>query len=684
MLASVLAAAQDSSGEFTIVALPDTQHYSELYPQIFNAQTQWIADNAQGLNIKLVLGLGDIVQGGGETYQWQNADAAMRTLDGKVPYMSVIGNHDYDRNNPIGRTDYAKNYNNYFGPARYAGQSWYKGNFPQGSNENFYGIHTINGKQYLVVALEVYPRDSALAWASSIVAAHSDKDVIVITHSYTSFDNTRVGRCDPNNAESMGIGADNDGEDMWRNFVSKHKNIVLVLSGHIKAGDGTGRRADLGVNGNLVNQILSDYQNHPLGGGGFLRIMRFKPLLNQIEVKTYSPYLNEYKTDGNNQFTIPYKYTGGPPTTSIKGSVRNASNCATISGATVSHSAASTTSDSSGLFTLPASAPNSYTLTARRTGYLEGKQTVAVHDGTSSTAELFLATAGKVSGYVRETSGAAVPGTTVTLTGGVIENTKSLTTDASGFYASSWIAVGDYKVKAAAPGFVDALSAVRIDSGITSTLNITLSPDGQTEPPPPGCEPASPAPSMTICTPANGATVASPVRVTAAAVSTAPITHFKIYVDYKAPEVFKADDVSTIDTSIPLASGSHTLIVRAWDTTGNSVDSSVVVNVGSSSPPPPSPGCAPPASGVTVCTPANGATVGTPFRVQAAAASPDAPITHMKIYVDSKSPAAFEADVSKIDTSLSLSAGTHSLLVQAWDARGTVFKSSPLTVNVTP
>jgi len=88
------------SDEFTIVALPDTQFYSSLNPQIFAAQTQWIANHVQDQNIQLVVGLGDIVDGGGDLTQWQNADAAVRLLNGKVPYMMAIGNHDYDQNNP--------------------------------------------------------------------------------------------------------------------------------------------------------------------------------------------------------------------------------------------------------------------------------------------------------------------------------------------------------------------------------------------------------------------------------------------------------------------------------------------------------------------------------------------------------------------------------------------------------
>src|SRR5262245_45807458 len=47
MRAQVAAPAPTPVDEFTIVALPDTQFYSSLNPQIFAAQTQWIANHVQ-------------------------------------------------------------------------------------------------------------------------------------------------------------------------------------------------------------------------------------------------------------------------------------------------------------------------------------------------------------------------------------------------------------------------------------------------------------------------------------------------------------------------------------------------------------------------------------------------------------------------------------------------------------
>src|SRR5688572_28840252 len=42
-------------GAFTIVALPDTQHYSEKFPATYTAQTRWIVEQQRARNIACVL-----------------------------------------------------------------------------------------------------------------------------------------------------------------------------------------------------------------------------------------------------------------------------------------------------------------------------------------------------------------------------------------------------------------------------------------------------------------------------------------------------------------------------------------------------------------------------------------------------------------------------------------------------
>ncbi len=350
--------------EFTIVALPDTQYYSRDFPAIFQSQTQWIADHLQDQNIKLVLGLGDIVDDGADPVQWQNANSAVSTLDGRVPYLMAIGNHDYASAKPAARTAGAQGFNQFFGPGRYAGASWYRGNY-QGSNENFYGVVNINGKDFLILVLEYAPRDVALAWADGILKANQDKEAIIVTHSFTFTDNTRMSRCDANSAASFGVGQDNDGEDMWWKLVRNYANVRMVLSGHVNTQDGTGHRVDLGANGNLVNQMLSDYQSDPQGGGGYLRVLRISLSQNRVSVMTYSPYSDSFMTDDHNQFTVPYLASGSNSTPgTISGKVTNVTTCQPVAGASISFSGGSTVSAADGTFSMPAPAMQSMQISA--------------------------------------------------------------------------------------------------------------------------------------------------------------------------------------------------------------------------------------------------------------------------------------------------------------------------------
>ncbi|HZQ51577.1 MAG TPA: carboxypeptidase regulatory-like domain-containing protein [Bryobacteraceae bacterium] len=485
-LAVLVPSARSQSGNFTIVALPDTQYYSESYPDTFTAQTQWIVSNAAALNVQMVLGLGDVVNTATNVTEFQNADRSIKLLDSaNIPYLLAVGNHDYsDSGSASGRTSELTNFNTYFGPSRYQNYSWYKGQYPAGSNENFYGVLTINGKTYLFLMLELFPRDSALAWANSVLAAYPTAEVIVVTHAYVYTDNTLVSRCDNLNAQAYNVGADNNGDNLWTKFVSQHPNISLVLSGHFTAGGGYGasRRADLGINGNLVNQILSDYQEmQPGGGNGYLRILQFNPSANggagTITVSTYSPTLNNNLTDLNNQFTVPWHSTGANPTGTgtVSGIVKDVSSCNAVSGATASTTGASQSSNASGNFTLSVPTPQQYTVDVQASGYFPTSQTVNAWTGYPELSKYFISTTqpGSISGTVKDSSGTPIPGVTISYSDG------STTTDSNGNYSFSNVLPGTYTVTASANGFqTSSAQNVSVAAGGAATVNFTFTAAG--------------------------------------------------------------------------------------------------------------------------------------------------------------------------------------------------------------
>ena len=84
-----------AQGDYSMVALPDTQFLSEKYPDIYKKLTQWIVDHEQTYNIQAVMHMGDMVNSGNST-QWSNCADVMYLLDksDSIDWMPMRGNHD--------------------------------------------------------------------------------------------------------------------------------------------------------------------------------------------------------------------------------------------------------------------------------------------------------------------------------------------------------------------------------------------------------------------------------------------------------------------------------------------------------------------------------------------------------------------------------------------------------------
>jgi hypothetical protein len=116
-------------------------------------------------------------------------------------------------------------------------------------------------------------------------------------------DNTRVREGDLNGPQAYGLSDDNDCEELWTKFVRHNESIFMVVNGHFH---GIGQLTEANAAAKPVPQMLSNYQETAKGGYGYLRTMKFRPSMNQIEVRTFSPFLNQFLTDSGNQFTLPY------------------------------------------------------------------------------------------------------------------------------------------------------------------------------------------------------------------------------------------------------------------------------------------------------------------------------------------------------------------------------------------
>lgn len=292
-----------------IVLVPDTQTYAEKYPEILDAQADWIVKERK--HIDFVIQQGDLTQNN-NIPEWALVKKAFEKIDGKVPYILGVGNHDMGSG--AGKFADVRNtalFNRFFPLSHFSERKEFGAAFEANKSENAYFLLEANKRKWLILTLEFGPRNSVLEWANSIVKKYPERVVILNTHCYMYSDNTRQGEGDNWRPQAYGIGKDtgenavNDGEQIWDKLVKVNPNIRFVFSGHV-LNTGVGTLISTNDSGKPVYQMLANYQQgvkgSVRGGNGFLRILDIDHRKKKTTVKTYSPFTNTFMTDAAHQF----------------------------------------------------------------------------------------------------------------------------------------------------------------------------------------------------------------------------------------------------------------------------------------------------------------------------------------------------------------------------------------------
>jgi len=303
----------NSDDFFSIILLPDTQHYTSSYPEMIYKQMDWIVENKNALNIQYVIHLGDITNNNKE-YAWEVADKSFKILENKgIPYSIVYGDNDMknpDKNyyDGIRHTEYL---HKYFPVSRFEKQgSWWSGGFYDPSViDNYYCLFNYKDYKFLIMNLELAPRSSVLKWADTIIAQNSSRKVILVTHDYLDRNGNHL-----NDLKSFGLNRrdkedklkGNNADAVFKKLVLKNPNVILVLCGHkegefqkevkIKKTEDSGKSRK-------VFEILSDFQDEKLkgtdekSGKGLLRVLKFYPEKNEIGITTISALTGKAKDE---------------------------------------------------------------------------------------------------------------------------------------------------------------------------------------------------------------------------------------------------------------------------------------------------------------------------------------------------------------------------------------------------
>jgi hypothetical protein len=166
---------------------------------------------------------------------------------------------------------------------------------------------------------------------------------------------------------------------------------------------------------------------------------------------------------------------------------------------------------------------------------------------------------------------------------------------------------------------------------------------------------------VNVASPLNGSSVTSPVHFVANATSGCSINALRIYVDNQAMYTVNA---ASLDTSLNLSTGTHSVVLQAWDSSGAVAKAAMSINV--------SPACRSSAS-VSIAAPTAGYTLPSPLNLAATATS-GCKITKTSVMVDGTQMSS--TATSSVSMPLTLATGNHNVMVQTWDETGATASSS--------
>lgn len=294
------------------VILPDTQTCMEECPEVMESQMDWIVENAD--SIDAVLQVGDLTQ---ENYpaEWYLAHKFYERIHASgVPLSMALGNHDIGSRafkcSDVYNTD---NANRFFPLQEMEQRSYWGDNLYEGRIDAHYISVKAGGRDWKIISLPFGPSDKELEWAGKVADEHPESYIVLNTHAYLYCDSTLIDGEDEWRPTLYGYANDsirgraNNGDGVWKKFVSRHRNVIAVFCGHVLHG-GLGTRVATGKDGNKVYEMMANFQRwvtgSKMGGEGYLRIVEFDFDSGRIDVKTYSTWNKAYHPSPAQNFSF--------------------------------------------------------------------------------------------------------------------------------------------------------------------------------------------------------------------------------------------------------------------------------------------------------------------------------------------------------------------------------------------
>lgn len=259
--------------KFSIIWLADTQTIAyHQHNDVFQAMGEWIMENEKPLNIRYIVQTGDLVDNGFQQKQWDSFNILLDPFYGKIPYLTVAGNHDLG----VKKQDYTAFLSKPF-ITDLPEEQKFKG------GQAVWAEFQAGGVNFLLIGAGWNAEASCARWINSVLRAHPDHVAILLFHSYINA---------KGNLSHQGVSL--------HSIISKNTNVRLVLSGHLRGNGFRVEEFDDDFDGKVdrtVNAMLYNYQGYDHTNSGQLRVLQFDTATRTIHVYTYSPYTQDYYRD---------------------------------------------------------------------------------------------------------------------------------------------------------------------------------------------------------------------------------------------------------------------------------------------------------------------------------------------------------------------------------------------------
>lgn len=275
-----------------LFVLGDIQEYTANKQKMdyYNKTISWIGSQCQYFDACAIIQTGDITANNHRD-QWSHFYSSTHSIADNIPFISCVGNHDYDWNNNLIIESRESTLFSQYTAFSVTLMSLVEVYQHEKMENSVYKLH-INNKEFRILTLEYGTRPAVVNWALSHVKNNPHINYIILTHEFLSANGERLkyycSAQEQFKEDYLFL------DQVWETFISECANIKAVICGH--NGFNKVLYSD-NKYGKSIPQVLFNLQYQENGGNGYVELWEFSKNSNNVYMSIYDTINREFLTE---------------------------------------------------------------------------------------------------------------------------------------------------------------------------------------------------------------------------------------------------------------------------------------------------------------------------------------------------------------------------------------------------